>query len=178
MSIKFSKLNRTIHYWGSSICAIPVLLVIVTGIMLLLKKDFDWIQPPTIKGQGTVPQVTFEKVIDVIKTIDDLQIKDWSDIDRLDVRPKKGIIKVQLNNNWEVQIDHQTGEVLHTAFRRSDIIESLHDGKFFGKAVSKYLFLPSAVILLTLWITGVYLFVTMLLTKRKNRKKRKMFKRG
>jgi len=50
-------------------------------------------------------------------------------IDRIDVRPSKGIAKVLFKEgNWEVQIDGTSGEVKSIAKRYSDWIESLHDG--------------------------------------------------
>jgi hypothetical protein len=32
-------------------------------------------------------------------------IREWQDIDRLDVRPGKGVVKVRTENHWELQID-------------------------------------------------------------------------
>jgi uncharacterized iron-regulated membrane protein len=50
-------------------------------------------------------------------------------ISRMDVRPAKGVVKVRFEkHHWEVQLDGTTGEVLQIAKRRSDWMESLHDG--------------------------------------------------
>ncbi|MEM7010155.1 MAG: hypothetical protein AAF585_01625 [Verrucomicrobiota bacterium] len=35
---RFGWLNRKVHYWGAILCAIPVLIIICTGILLLHKK--------------------------------------------------------------------------------------------------------------------------------------------
>lgn len=79
-------------------------------------------------------------------------------------------MKVRANSSWEVQIDATTGEVLQTSYRRSDLIESIHDGTFFGgDAVKLYVFLPAAVLLLGLWISGVYLWLLPHLVKRRKR---------
>ncbi|MEM7396798.1 MAG: PepSY domain-containing protein, partial [Verrucomicrobiota bacterium] len=72
---------------------------------------------------------------------------------------------------WEIQVDHQTGEVLGYAYRRSDLIESIHDGSFFHDKVKLGIFLPSAVILLLLWITGIYLFIYPLPSKLRHAKR-------
>ena len=64
--------------------------------------------------------------------VDEAGLAQWSDIDRLDVRPEQGVIKVRGKNRWEVQVDAATAEVLHVQYRRSDLIESLHDGSWFG----------------------------------------------
>ncbi len=162
-----NKLNRKAHFWGSCVCAIPVLIVIATGIVLQLKKELAWVQPPTMRGSLGNPAITFEQILNTAKTVHEAEINNWEDIDRLDVRPKKGVIKIRSKNRWEIQIDHQTGKVMQVAYRRSDLIESIHDGSFFHDKVKIGVFLPSAIVLLILWITGVYLFVVTMLQKNK-----------
>jgi len=147
-----------------------VLVVIVTGLFLLLKKDVAWIQPPTQRGDSTELGLSFDEVLEIAKTVPEAEIESWHDVDRLDVRPSKGMLKVRGVNRWEVQIDAKSGEVLQVAFRRSDLIESLHDGSFFHDRVKLWLFLPSAVVLLALWITGIYLFLLPYLIRRKRKK--------
>ena len=62
-------------------------------------------------------------------------------------------------NSWEVQIDTETKQVLQVAYRRSDLIEQLHDGSWFNEKVKLYIFLPSGIILFILWITGLYMLI-------------------
>ena len=165
--MSFNKTNRTIHKWGSIIIALPLLVVLVTGVLLLLKKQFSFIQPPTIKGQSAQPTLSFEQILTVAKTVESAQISSWDDIDRLDVRPSKGMLKVRSNNDVEIQIDSGSGEVLHVAVRRSDFIESIHDGTFFEKNANLWLMLPVALISIVLLITGVILFFLPYLKKKK-----------
>lgn len=168
--MKFPKLNRKVHSWGAIISSIPILIVIVTGIILLLKKDVDWIQPSTERGSGGAPTLAFNAVLAAAKTVPEAEISSWDDIDRLDVRPGKAVIKIRSNNRWEIQIDHQTGEILKTAYRRSDLIESLHDGSWFHDLAKLWVWLPCAVILLVLWLTGIYLFFQPILARRKRKR--------
>jgi hypothetical protein len=77
---------------------------------------------------------------------------------------------VQANNHWEIQIDSVSGKILQTAYRRSDIIESIHDGSWFFNGAKLGLFLPSAIVLFLIWLSGVVLLYTTL--KSKYRKKR------
>jgi hypothetical protein len=91
--------------------------------------------------------------------VEEAKIQSWNDVDRLDVRVEKGVVKVRGKNRWEVQVDTHTGEVLHVAYRRSDLIESIHDGSWFHEKVKLWIFLPSGIILLTLWITGLYMVI-------------------
>lgn len=164
--------NRKVHYWGAIICAVPVLIVIVTGIILLLKGQMAWVQPPTMKGEVGAPSVEYAELLESVRGVPEAGISGWDDIDRLDVRPGKGVIKVRGKNMWEVQVDQVSGEVLSVEYRRSDLIESLHDGSWFHDGAKLWVFLPSAVVLLVLWLTGIYLFLRPFLVRR-GRKKRK-----
>ena len=169
MSAKSHRLNRKIHFWGAIICALPVLIMIGSGVLLLLKKESDWIQPPTIKGNKGEPTLAYVDILAKAQAEPLLEVESWQDIKRLDVRPGKGVIKVHAKNRWEIQLYQQSGEVLHVAYRRSDLIEEIHDGSFFHDRAKLCLCLPAAVILLVLWLTGVYLFTITLLAKRRKR---------
>jgi hypothetical protein len=78
---------------------------------------------------------------------------------------------VQCKNRYEVQVDFQSGAVVQVAYRRSDLIESLHDGSWFGDSAKLYIFLPVAAIVLGLWATGMYLFVLPYAVKWRRRSK-------
>ena len=45
--MKFNILNRKIHYWASFIVALPLLVMIVSGLFLQAKKHWSWVQPVT-----------------------------------------------------------------------------------------------------------------------------------
>lgn len=158
MAINWRIWNRKLHRWGAIVVAVPFLIVILTGILLQLKKEVSWIQPPTQRGQGTTPTITFEAILAAVRAVPEAEVRGWGDITRLDVQPKRGVVKVQLKNSWEVQLDLETAAVLQTAYRRSDWIEALHDGSWFHDNVKLWIFLPAAVMVLGLWITGMYLF--------------------
>jgi len=138
--------------------AIPILVIIASGLVLQLKKDFTWIQPAEVRGIGKTPQISLDRILEITKTVPYAEVAGWVDIIRLDVRPSKGMVKIRAENDWEVQIDLESGKVLQTAYRRSDMIESIHDGSFFHDLVKHWLFLPAGIILLVLWLTGIYMF--------------------
>ncbi|MAG56401.1 MAG: hypothetical protein CMJ83_08935 [Planctomycetes bacterium] len=167
--MKASILNRKLHRWGALLTALPVIVVISTGIVLQLKKESDWVQPPTAAGGGTRPTISFEKVLEAARTASEAGIATWDDVERLDVRPNRGVIKVRAKSRWEVQVDAASGAVLQVAYRRSDLIESIHDGSFFHDRVKLWVFLPAGVILFGLWITGVYLWLLPHLARRRRK---------
>ncbi|GFD95506.1 hypothetical protein KUL156_36410 [Alteromonas sp. KUL156] len=182
MSVPFHKYSRkysrSIHLWLSLVIFIPVLIVIASGLLLQVKKEIDWIQPPTQKVQHAengIPSISFEKVLASVQLVPDANLKTWEDIDRLDVRPNKGIIKVRGNNHWEVQLDAQTGEVLQVAYRRTDTIEAIHDGSWFFEGAKLWVFLPAAVLLFMLWVTGLVMLTTTLKSKYRKQKYRQPF---
>lgn len=166
--MKPSVLIRKLHSWSSIAVALPVLLVIATGILLQVKKQWSWVQPPEMRGSVTAPAIGFDEVLASIVAVPALGARGWEDIQRIDVRPGKGIAKVSLHGGYEVQVDLGNAHVLHAAYRRSDLIESLHDGSFFAGDWSKLgLFLPAGLVLLFLWASGVWLFVLPLVVRRR-----------
>ncbi|HET6566282.1 MAG TPA: PepSY-associated TM helix domain-containing protein [Xanthomonadales bacterium] len=169
--MKTNKLIRKIHHWTTVFLALPLLAIICSGLLLQVKKQLEWVQPPEQRGSAMMPQVEMQQVLDNLMATEDLGVSGWQDIDRLDVRPAKGILKAVLNNGHEVQVDLGTGQVLQTAYRRSDLIESIHDGSFFGGDWIKLgLFLPTGIALLLMWFTGLWLFVLPYLPKKRKRK--------
>ena len=156
--MNFNRINRSTHRWASIAIAIPLLVIVVTGILLLLKKEVEYLQPASAKGAYRQPSISFEQVLAIAKTVKQAEIDSWQAIDRLDVRPNKGIIKIRAKSHWEIQIDATTGEILKTAFRRSDIIEQLHDASYWQDKANLWFTLPIAVVLLLIAITGIVLF--------------------
>lgn len=158
MAINLRIWTRKCHRWGAILIALPFLLVIGSGILLQVKKEWSWIQPTTMRGTGATPAIPLNAMLDAARSQPEVQVTGWPDIDRIDVQPKRGIAKILARNRWEVQVDLQTGAVLHTAYRRSDLIESLHDGSWFHDRAKLCVFLPMALVVLGLWVTGLYLF--------------------
>ena len=68
--------------------------------------------------------------------------------------------------------------MLQTAYRRSDLIESIHDGSFFHDKVKLFVFFPAGVIVLGLWITGIYLWLLPYMARRENAERRKADRRA
>ncbi len=164
-------LLRKIHYWASLVIAIPLVIIIGAGVLLMLKKEVEWIQPPTQKGseQSSVPSMSVEALFLAAKSVKQAEFSTWSELKRADFKPDKGVIKFVSKSDWEVQVDTHNGEVLQVAKRRSDIIESIHDGSFFADWAKLGLFLPAGVVLFLLWLTGLYMFVITEMAKARKR---------
>ena len=172
--MKLSKLNRVTHRWGSIIVLIPTAVILLSGMILQLKKESAWIQPVTKRGDATGASLSFDRILAVARDVPEAEINDWDDVDRLDVRPSKGMLKIRCRNRWEIQLDANRGDVLQVAYRRSDLIESLHDGSFFHDRVKLWVFLPAALVLGFLWLTGIYLFFLPYYAKWNKRRKQSL----
>ncbi len=173
---------RKMHRWGAILIALPFLIVLISGLFLQVKKEFSWIQPPSQDGSisNETPSIDFADILATAQSVPEAQIESWEDVDRLDVRLDDGIVKVRSTTNWELQIDLGSGEVLSSMKRRSDVIEAIHDGSWFHDRAKLWIFLPAAVIVTILWITGIYLFFIPYFARWKNRRnlaRRKMKRR-
>jgi uncharacterized iron-regulated membrane protein len=164
-----AKWNRKVHRWGAVIAALPLLVIIASGVVLQLKRESAWIQLPTQLGTGTELLLPWDQVLEVTMGVPEAEVESWADIDRLDVRPSKGMLKVRCKNRWEVQIDTSSGKVLSSTLRRSDWIESIHDGSWFHDSFKLWVFLPTGLILCGLWVTGVYLWLLPHLVRRRRK---------
>lgn len=166
--MNLNRLTRQIHYWATAFVALPVLLIIGSGILLQLKKQWDWVQPPEQRGTGQIPGIGLAEILTRVQSGTAHGVQGWEDINRIDVRPGRGVAKVWLRNGHEVQVDLGTGAILHDAYRRSDWIESLHDGTLFGGDIGRFgVFLPAAIVLFVMWLTGLWMFWSPFSVKRK-----------
>lgn len=177
--MKAQKIFRLVHHWGSIIVAIPLVIMTLAGLVLMVKKEISWIQPPTLKGSapGEMPHFT---IADLYHKAADASFKIgkvfpvFAALDRVDVKPDKGTVKFITSDGLEVQVDMATGAVLQIAVRQSDWFEKLHDGSLFANWVKFYIFLPAGIILFFLWATGLYLFILTEYKKARSRSKRKI----
>src|SRR5687767_1267352 len=108
------------------------LLIAVTGILLGIKKQTGLLAP-TQKGVSSSLSTWLS--IDSLRILAEHYLHDSvsadlsTALDRMDVRPDKGIIKfTYLDHYWGLQLDGTTGALLLVEKRKSDFIENLHDG--------------------------------------------------
>ena len=163
--------SRKTHRWAAIVAIAPLLVITFTGLLLQVKKQSAWVQPPTARSADPAMTLTFDEVLAAAATVPEAGITGWEDVDRIDVRPGRGVAKVRANNRWEIQVDTRTGEILHAAYRRSDLIESIHDGSFFAGDWTKLgVFLPAGLAMAGMLATGAWLWYMPIRARKKARR--------
>ena len=127
---KSTRLYRKIHKW----LAVPMFLIMfligITGLLLGWKKQTGLL-PSTQKSLNLRASAWVS--VDAMQQIATKFVKDSlklpTEIDRIDVRPQKGVAKIVFAKHFtELQTDCGSGKILSVAQRNSDIIEKIHDG--------------------------------------------------
>ncbi len=163
---------RKTHLWVSIIVALPLLLRLVTGVALQVRKPVDFIQPTTEVGVARYePEVTHAQILAALKTVPEMRVDSWKDVKQIDYRPKKGVLKVHNYHDLETQVDAKTGEVIRTSKRWNNLLARIHDGSEWGMRL--WFFLPAGLLIIYLWISGFYLGIIETLRKLRVRRQRK-----
>ena len=150
------------HKWVGISSAAFLLLIAGTGFLLLLKKEFAWIQPPTQKGSpGEMAQfLSIEEAWKRCQASGHPDFRRAEQLDRVDVRPDKRVYKMlSTDNHSEIQIDAVTGTILSRSERVSDWLEDLHDGSWIGKPVHDYVMPLVAICIWFLVFSGFWLWL-------------------
>ncbi|MFT4760573.1 MAG: putative iron-regulated membrane protein [Paraglaciecola sp.] len=154
---------RVWHRYLGLAVGLFLLISAITGVLLALKKDVNLLQPPTQKGVSKSLETW--KPLSEIATIATTEFhkqypdQQGNEVNKMDVRPSKGIVKVLFDKGyWEVQIDGTSGEIKSIERRHSDWIESLHDGSIISDwfKLGSMHFLGLGTILMI--ITGTWLY--------------------
>ena len=162
------------HKWVGILLSLVFLNIAVSGILLLKKKDFAWIQPPTMTGtEGTVEDfIDTQRLFEIVFSQSNANFRNIDDVDRVDFRPGKRVFKVRSKHKYaEIQVDAVTGGILSVDSRASDLLETLHDGSYFAESVHAILMPVTGGGLILLSISGLYLWLATWMRKRRHKRK-------
>jgi len=148
------------HLWLGVIVAFLVIIISLTGIMLNHKRALGFMpgtdarQPGAFAQSLPLPELARRAAAAVTPDVA------TSGIDRMDVRPDKGIIKVRFNDTsiTEVTLALHDGAVLVTGLRNDSFLEQLHSGDAFGKAGYLLSDLAAAALILLL-LSGFWMWL-------------------
>jgi len=159
---------RKIHRWTGISLILVFLFISITGLLLGWKKNSNgYLLPKSSQGISTdmnrwlsIPYLKQNAILVIESLSENLN----TNIDRIDIRPDKGMVKFTFKQHYyEVQLDCTTGQTLNISKRRSDLIEQIHDGsiidQWFGLEFFKLVYTSiSGLALLTFTITGFWLW--------------------
>jgi hypothetical protein len=125
-----TRFYRKIHRWVAVPLFVFMMLVGVTGLLLGWKKQVQLLpKTESSKADSSTQSIKLDSLQTIAKNFSKNTLKLSDEIDRIDIRPKKGIAKIVFTDHFtELQIDIKTGEILSINTRKSDYIEKIHDG--------------------------------------------------
>ena len=149
-----------IHLWTGVTATVLVLVVAVTGIMLNHKQLFGFQpDPPDAAERGLAGAMSMLALVSAAETAAGERAA-AAGVDRLDVRPGKGLMKVRFDDRMttEVTLAIHTGAVLSIGSRDDVFLDKLHSGEIFG---DHWVLLSDALAvgLLMLLLTGFWLWL-------------------
>lgn len=169
--------SRQLHRWVGIVAALFLLLVATTGFLLANKGRWGWMRPPEVqaeKFEAASEIISIDRALQSAFALGHPELKTIKDIDRVDYRPKSNIFKIVSKEGYrEVQVDGKTGKALSDHFRNDQFTEDIHDLSFFGDTAHDY-FLPLvALALFALASSGIGLFLTPIVRRRKFEREKK-----
>lgn len=136
---KILRVFRKVHRITGALLFVFFFVIAVTGLLLGWKKNSGgYLMAKSYKGSSLntadwIPVHHLKQ--NAIAALQSLDASLDTTIDRIDIRPDKGMAKVLFTDHFTgFQMDMATGEVIHVEKRRADFIENLHD----GSAVDRY----------------------------------------
>ena len=159
-----------LHRWLGIAAGLILLMTAATGLLLLVKKDFAWIQPSVVRGAEGPPEALqpIAAVYDAVFALGLPEFRSEADIKRVDFRPSKRVHKVlSRHGDVEVQVCAITLRTSGPSVRRSDWLERLHDGSEFGDFAHGRVMPVVAAILLYLALSGYVMWLWPKLRRRR-----------
>jgi uncharacterized iron-regulated membrane protein len=159
-----------IHLWLGVIATVALVAISITGILLNHKRGLGLM--PDVPHEPTAPfaaALPLERLAyAALEAAPQASKKEWKAgdavdialIDRMDVRPRDGFVKVRLRDkaSMEMTVDIATGKVIHTGRRGDVFLEKLHSGEAFGGPMIILSDIAAIALVLTL-ITGYWLWL-------------------
>lgn len=165
---KWIRTFRWLHRKIAIFLFVFFLVISITGLLLGIKKQTGLLAPTQ---KGTSKDLSTWLPIDSLHRkakkylTDSVNSELSTEVDRIDIRPDKGIVKFTFKDHFNgLQLDGTTGALLSVEKRKSDFIEKIHDGsildKIFGtgESVKVSYTVVMGLSLFMLVITGMWLW--------------------
>jgi uncharacterized iron-regulated membrane protein len=169
-----NRVKRTafyLHLWLGVLVTVGLIAISITGILLNHKRGLGLM--PEVEHEPTAPfteAISLERMAAAALAAAPPESRgDWKEgdpvniglIDRMDVRPRNGFVKVRLRDkaSMEMTVDIASGKVLHVGKRGDVFLEKLHSGEAFGGIRFVILSDIAAIGLVLTLITGYWLWL-------------------
>jgi uncharacterized iron-regulated membrane protein len=150
------------HLWLGVVFTVALTAISITGILLNHKRGLGLMpevaHAPRDAFVAALPLSRLAAIaLAAVPPGDSLDLRH---VDRMDVRPRDGFVKVRLRDrsSTEVTIDLTSGSILHIGPRGDAFLEKLHSGEIFGSR-GVLLSDAGAIALVITLITGVWLWL-------------------
>jgi uncharacterized iron-regulated membrane protein len=160
-----------LHLWLGVVVTVALVSISITGVLLNHKRGLGLM--PNVPHEPTAPfaqAIPLERLaLAALEAAPQASKGDWKAgdpvdialIDRMDVRPRDGLVKVRLRDkaSMEMTVDLASGKVIHTGPRGDVFLEKLHSGEVFGGQPFVILSDIAAIGLIVTLITGYWLWL-------------------
>ena len=156
------------HLWLGVVFTVALLVIAVTGVLLNHKRGLGLM--PDVAHEPAAPLVAALPLERLARIALDTGARAGrvagtavpaSAVDRMDVRPRDGYVKVRLRDaaSTEVTVELASGRVLHVGPRGDVFLEKLHSGEILGGQPWVLLSDAAAVALVVTLATGYWLWL-------------------
>jgi hypothetical protein len=147
------------HLWLGVLLSGVLLILSVSGILLNHKERLGLM--PDVRQEASADFALARPMAELVLLADAAAPEAAAaGVDRLDVRPRRGIMKVRYRDRvvTEVTLDIHSGRVIEVGQRNDVFLEKLHTGEIFG---ANWVLLSdaAAVVLVLLIISGYWLWL-------------------
>lgn len=168
---RISRISFYLHLWLGVMVTVALVAISVTGILLNHKRGLGLM--PDVPHEPSAPfehAIPLERLaLAALMAVPDSARGGWQPgdavdvrvIDRMDVRPRDGFVKVRMRDkaSTEATVDIASGSVIHVGKRGDVFLEKLHSGEIFGGQPYVLLSDLAAVALMITLITGYWLWL-------------------
>jgi uncharacterized iron-regulated membrane protein len=147
------------HLWLGVVLSGMLLIIAISGILLNHKVRLGLM--PDVRQEAAADLAQALPMADLVRLAGEAApAAAGTGVDRLDVRPRRGIMKVRYRDRvvTEVTLDIHSGSVLHVGERNDVFLEKLHSGEIFGEngiLLSDF----AAIVIVLLVISGYWLWL-------------------
>lgn len=168
---RWSRAAFYIHLWLGVISTVALIAIAVTGILLNHKRGLGLMPDVEHEASGAFASaLPLERLAEAALAAAPVESRpswtagdpvDLALIDRMDVRPRNGFVKVRLRDkaSMEMTVDLASGRVVHVGRRGDVFLEKLHSGEIFGGTAFVILSDIAAVALVLTLVTGYWLWL-------------------